>query len=78
MKKRYLIAGAGGLAGAALTLKLLTRPVDVEWMDHSHDLHHATRSRFAEVEGLRLHYQEAGAPPSTAGILIQGLTATTR
>jgi pimeloyl-ACP methyl ester carboxylesterase len=77
MKKRYLIAGAGGLAGAALTVKLLTRPHDVEWKDHSHDLHHATRSRFAEVEGMRLHYQEAGAPASPAVILIHGFTAST-
>jgi pimeloyl-ACP methyl ester carboxylesterase len=77
MKKRYLIAGAGGLAGAALTVKLLTRPVDVEWEEHARELHHAERSRFAEVEGVRLHYQEAGSPDSPAVILIHGFTAST-
>ena len=45
MKKRYLIAGAGGLMGAALTVKLLTRPVDVEWEQHARELHHAERSQ---------------------------------
>jgi pimeloyl-ACP methyl ester carboxylesterase len=77
MKKRYLIAGAGGLMGAALTVKLLTRPVDVEWEHHAHELHHAERSRFAEVEGVRVHYQEAGSPASPAVILIHGFTAST-
>lgn len=77
MKKRYWIAGAGGLAGAALTVKLLTRPHDVEWDEHYGELHHAERSRFAEVEGVRLHYQEAGSPGSPAVILIHGFTAST-
>ena len=78
MKKRYLIAGAGaGLAGAALTVKLLTRPVDVEWEHHAHELHHAERSRFAEVEGTRIHYQEAGRTDAPAIILIHGFTAST-
>jgi pimeloyl-ACP methyl ester carboxylesterase len=77
MKKRYLIAGAGGLAGAALTVKLLTRPHDVRWEQHAHELHHAERSRFAEVEGVRVHYQEAGLPSAPAVILIHGFTAST-
>jgi pimeloyl-ACP methyl ester carboxylesterase len=77
MKKRYLIAGAGGLAGAALTVKLLTRPHDVEWEHHAHELHHAERSRFAEVEGVRVHYQEAGPVGAPAIILIHGFTAST-
>jgi pimeloyl-ACP methyl ester carboxylesterase len=77
MKKRYLIAGAGGLAGAALTVKLLRRPHDVEWERHAHELHHAERSRFSEVEGVRLHYQEAGASAAPAVILLHGFTAST-
>jgi pimeloyl-ACP methyl ester carboxylesterase len=77
MKKRYLIAGAGGLAGAALTVKLLKRPVDVEWQQHAHELHHAERSRFAEIEGVRVHYQEAGPVDAPAMILIHGFTAST-
>ena len=77
MKKRYLIAGASGLAGAALTVKLLSRPLDVEWEQHAHELHHAERSRFVEVEGVRVHYQEAGPAEAPAIILIHGFTAST-
>ena len=77
MKKRYLLAGAGGLAGAALTAKLLSRPHDVEWEKHAHELHHAERSRFAEVEGVRLHYQEAGQEDAPPIVLIHGFTAST-
>ncbi|MCA1558612.1 MAG: alpha/beta hydrolase, partial [Acidobacteria bacterium] len=55
----------------------LTRPRDVEWEHHAHELHHAERSRFAEVEGVRLHYQEAGSPADPAMILIHGFTAST-
>jgi pimeloyl-ACP methyl ester carboxylesterase len=77
MKKRYLIAGAGGLAGAALTVKLLTRPADVEWQHHAHELHHAERSRFVEVDGVRLHFQEAGNQTAPPLILIHGFTAST-
>jgi pimeloyl-ACP methyl ester carboxylesterase len=77
MKKRYMIAGAGGLAGAALAVKLLTRPHDVEWERHAHELHHAGHSRFVEVEGVRVHYQEAGPTDAPAIILIHGFTAST-
>jgi pimeloyl-ACP methyl ester carboxylesterase len=77
MKKRYLIAGASGLAGAALAVKLLSRPRDVQWAEHAEKLHHADRSRFAEVEGTRVHYQEAGPADAPPLILIHGFTAST-
>src|ERR1051325_12163631 len=77
MKKRYLIAGAGGLAGAALAVKLLRRAADVEWEEHARALHHADRSRFVEVDGVRVHYQEAGRVDAPPLILIHGFTAST-
>ncbi len=77
MKTRYWIAGATGLAGAAVAVKMLTRPKDVEWAEHARSLHHAERSRFADVEGLRLHYQEAGERDAPVIILIHGFTAST-
>ena len=77
MKKRYLIAGATGVAGAALTVKLLTRPKDVEWEAHAHELHHAEKSRFIDIKGVRVHYQEAGPSDAPAVILIHGFTAST-
>lgn len=66
------------MAGAGwMTVKLLARPRDVMWEHHAHELHHAERSRFAEVEGVRLHYQEAGLADAPVIILIHGFTAST-
>jgi pimeloyl-ACP methyl ester carboxylesterase len=77
MKKRYLIAGASLGAGGALALKLLTRPRAVEWAQHREHLHHAEHSRFVDVSGVRVHYQEAGAADAPPVILIHGYTAST-
>ena len=77
MKKRYLIAGASGVAGAALAAKLLTRPRDIKWVDHKEHTHHAERSRFVEVDGVRVHYQEAGFASRPPILLIHGFTAST-
>lgn len=77
MKKRYLIAGASGLAGTALAVKLLSRSRDVQWVKHVKDLKHADRSHFADVGGLRVHYQEAGAAEAPPVILIHGFCAST-
>lgn len=77
MKKRYWIAGATGLAGTALAVKLLLRPRDVVWEEHAHQLRHAERSRFMEVEGVRVHYLEAGESDAPPLFLIHGFTAST-
>lgn len=76
MKKRYWIGGATALAGGALALKLLMRPRDVEWQEHRERLHHAEKSRFVEIEGVRVHYQEAGAGDAPAVLLIHGFCAS--
>lgn len=75
MKKRYWIAGASGLAGAAVAAKLLSRPRDVEWLEHAGEFTHAEHSRFAEIDGARVHYQEAGLQDAPAILLIHGFTA---
>ncbi|MDQ3686533.1 MAG: alpha/beta hydrolase [Acidobacteriota bacterium] len=77
MKKRYLIAGAYGLAGVALAAKLISRPRDVEWAEHSAKLHHADCSRFVEMDGVRVHYQEAGDSDAPPILLIHGFCAST-
>jgi pimeloyl-ACP methyl ester carboxylesterase len=77
MKKRYLIAGAYGLAGAALAAKLISRPRDVEWTEHAAKLHHADCSRFVEVDRVRVHYQEAGDSDAPPILLIHGFCAST-
>jgi pimeloyl-ACP methyl ester carboxylesterase len=76
MKKRYWITGAFGLAGAGLAIKLLRRPLDVSWDEHAQELHHAEHSRFAEIEGVRVHYQEAGSLDAPPILLIHGFTAS--
>jgi pimeloyl-ACP methyl ester carboxylesterase len=76
MKKRYWIGGMTAVAGGALALKLLTRPQDVEWGEHRERLHHAERSRFVEIEGVRVHYQEAGERGAPAMLLIHGFCAS--
>lgn len=76
MKKRHLIAGALGLTGAFVAVKLLLRPREVRWEEHAHHLHHAEHSRFALVDGVRVHYQEAGAPAAMPLLLIHGFTAS--
>jgi pimeloyl-ACP methyl ester carboxylesterase len=76
MKKRYWMTGAVGLAGAIVAVKLARRPSAVEWDEHAHELHHAERSRFALVDGVRVHYQEAGAHSHPPLLLIHGFTAS--
>ena len=76
MKKRYWIAGALGLAGAGLAVTALRRPRDVVWDEHADALHHAGRSRFAEVCGVSVHYQEAGAADAPPVLLLHGFTAS--
>lgn len=77
MKKRYLIAAAvGGLAGAALTYKLASRPRDVEWARFARELHHPQNSWFAVVDDMRVHYQDFGKEDDTPIVMIHGFTAS--
>ena len=77
MKKRYLLAGFSGLATAAVLTKLLTRPRDVDWQQSRERIYHADHSCFAEVGGLRVHYQEAGEPAAPVIVLIHGFLSST-
>jgi pimeloyl-ACP methyl ester carboxylesterase len=77
MKKRYLIAGTAGLVTAAIATKLLTRPRDVDWEKNRQLIFHADHSRFAEVDDVRVHYQEAGDPAGRAVVLIHGFSSST-
>jgi pimeloyl-ACP methyl ester carboxylesterase len=77
MKKRYLIAGTAGIVSAAVTAKLLTRPRDVDWEKNRQLIFHADYSRFAEVDGVRVHYQEAGRTTDPAVVLIHGFSSST-
>lgn len=77
MKKRYLIGALSGLATAAVVTKLLARPRDVDWEKNRRFVFHAGHSRFADVNGVRVHYQEAGPMDGPAVILIHGFASST-
>jgi pimeloyl-ACP methyl ester carboxylesterase len=72
MKKRYWLAGGFALTGAAVAAHRLVRPRALDWQAHAERLHHADRSRFVTVAGVRVHYQEAGDPAAPALMLVHG------
>ena len=74
MKKRYWIAGAATLAIAG---KLLTRPRDADWQKCRDVVFHSEHSCFIDVDGVRVHYQEAGDVSSPAMVLIHGFASST-
>jgi len=74
MRKRYWIAGAITLGVAA---KLLLRPRDADWNRNRHVIFHSEHSRFVDVDGVRVHYQEAGARNAPALVLIHGFASST-
>ena len=77
MKKRYLLAGIGGIAGAAVAYKLATRERETSWERHAAVLPFADRSEFAEVDGVRIHYQEFGEKNAPPVLMIHGYSAST-
>lgn len=77
MKKRYLIGALSGIAAAAVVTKLLARPRDVDWEKSRETVFHAEHSRFADVDGGRVHYQEAGDAKAPPVILIHGFCSST-
>lgn len=77
MKKRYWIGGISASAlGAFVAAKLLLRPGDVEWEKNREAVFHADYSRFTEVDGVRVHYQEVGEPKAPPMVLIHGFAAS--
>jgi pimeloyl-ACP methyl ester carboxylesterase len=77
MKKRYWIAVASVSAVvASVAAKLFLRPGDVEWDKNRDAVFNADYSRFIEVDGVRVHYQEAGQSDAPAMILIHGFAAS--
>jgi pimeloyl-ACP methyl ester carboxylesterase len=74
MKKRYWIAGAATLAIAG---KLLTRPRDADWQKCRDVVFHSEHSCFIDVDGIRVHYQEAGDQHAPALILVHGFASST-
>ncbi|MFN6962290.1 MAG: alpha/beta fold hydrolase [Pyrinomonadaceae bacterium] len=76
MKKRHIALGIGGAIGAAIAVKMLTRPKTVDWDDVSGDVPHSEHSHFIAVDGARVHYQEFGEAADPTLLLIHGYTAS--
>ena len=76
MKKRYLLAGLSGVAAGAVATKLLTRPKDVSWPDSLDFIYNPEYSWFTNVNGVRIHYQEAGDENASPIILIHGFISS--
>src|SRR6185295_6783995 len=74
MKKRYWIAGAATLAIAG---KLWLRPRDADWNKCRDVVFHSEHSGFIDVDGVRVHYQEAGDVNTPAMVLIHGFASST-
>jgi pimeloyl-ACP methyl ester carboxylesterase len=74
MKKRYWIAGAATVAVAG---KLLLRPRDADWLKCRDVVFHSEHSCFIDVDGIRVHYQEAGDRHAPALVLIHGFASST-
>ncbi len=75
MKKRYWIAGISAVVASGVAARLLLRPRDVEWEKNREIIFHADRSRFVEVEGVSIHYQEAGDSSAPTMVLIHGFAS---
>ena len=76
MKKRNVALAVGGAIGAAVAVKLLTRPSSVRWEDVADEVVHHENSHFMYVDGAQVHYQEFGDPSNPPVILIHGYTAS--
>ena len=77
MKKRYWLTSGAAIITAAVAAKLLTRPTDVDWSENRGSVFHSEHSRFVEVDGVRIHYQEAGYKTAPPVILIHGFASST-
>ena len=77
MKKRYWVAGATGIVAGAVATKLLTRPRDVSWPQSNNLIYHSEHSWFTTIDGVRIHYQEAGDEKAPPMILIHGFISST-
>jgi pimeloyl-ACP methyl ester carboxylesterase len=76
MKKRYLLAGMSGVFAGAVAAKLLTRPKDVSWPESIGLIYHPEYSWFTTIDGVRIHYQEAGDENDPPVILIHGFISS--
>jgi pimeloyl-ACP methyl ester carboxylesterase len=63
------------IAGVAFTVFWFARPADVSFDEARASVPNSEYSRFADIDGLRIHYQEKGV--GTPLVLIHGYTSST-
>ena len=61
----------------AVAGKLLLRPRDADWQKCRKVVFHSEHSCFVDVDGVRVHYQEAGDKHAPAMVLIHGFASST-
>ena len=71
------MGSATAAATLAVTAKLLMRPRDADWQKCRDVVFHSEHSRFLDVDGIRVHYQEAGDKRAPALVLIHGFASST-
>jgi pimeloyl-ACP methyl ester carboxylesterase len=77
MAKKHLALGVGGVIGATVAWKLLTRATTVDWEEAVEKIHHAEHSNFVVIDGVKVHFQEFGETNDRTLILVHGYTAST-
>ena len=77
MKSKHIALGIGGALGAVVAWKFLTRANGARWEDFYDKVHHAEHSRFVEIDGATVHFQEFGERNDPTLLLIHGYTAST-
>ena len=55
----------------------MLRPRDADWQKCREVVFHSEHSCFVDVDGVRVHYQEAGDPKAPALVLIHGFASST-
>jgi pimeloyl-ACP methyl ester carboxylesterase len=63
------------IVAVALTVFWFTRPADVSFDEVRASVPHSDYSHFADIDGVRIHYQEKGTGPAL--VLIHGYTSST-
>lgn len=77
MRKRFLLGGLGGAIGAGVAYQLLRRERETVWEQFKDEVSFADKSRFIEIDGLRIHYQEFGEQTAPTLVLIHGYSSST-
>ena len=77
MEKKHLAMGVGGLIGATVAWKLMTRASTVPFESAADEIHHADNSNFVVIDGVKVHFQEFGDSNDPTLLLIHGYTAST-